>query len=103
MTGAVIGGIAGGILGNQVGKGNGRTAATAAGAVTGALVGDRVENNGAGTAGRQVQNCRTVDNWQTRVTGYNVEYEYQGRTYSTVMPNHPGDRIRVRVSVTPMR
>ena len=102
VIGAVIGGVAGGILGNQVGKGNGRTVATAAGAITGAVVGDRVQNKESGTAGRQVQNCRPVDNWQSRVSGYNVKYEYKGRTYSTVMPNDPGDRIRVRVSVTPM-
>lgn len=104
VGGAIIGGVAGGILGNQVGGGHGRTAATAAGAVIGALVGDRVENNnnGGGTVTeRQVQRCRTVDRWETRVNGYAVTYEYRGHEYTSVLPRDPGDRLRLRVSLTP--
>ncbi len=104
VGGAIIGGVAGGILGNQVGGGHGRTAATAAGAVVGALVGDRMENNnnGGGTVTEQaVQRCRTVDRWETRVNGYAVTYEYRGHEYTTVLPRDPGDRLRLRVSLTP--
>ncbi len=100
--GAIIGGIAGGLLGNQVGGGNGRTAATAVGAITGAIVGDRIENNGNNGGGeQQVRNCRTVDHWQSRTSGYAVTYEYHGRSYTSVMPYDPGDRVRLRVSITP--
>lgn len=102
VGGSIIGGVAGGILGSQVGGGNGRTAATAAGAIVGAIVGDRIENRyPAGTETRPVRQCHTVDNWQSRVTGYEVTYEYQGHTYTSVMPQDPGRRMRVRVSVTP--
>lgn len=106
IGGSIIGGIAGGILGNQVGGGTGRTVATAAGAITGAIVGDRMENNnnyGGGTVVTEqpVRQCRTVDNWQTRTSGYAVTYEYNGHTYTSVMPYDPGDRMRVRVSVAP--
>jgi uncharacterized protein YcfJ len=104
VGGAIIGGVAGGILGNQVGGGHGRTAATAAGAVVGALVGDRVQNNnnGGGTVTEQpVQRCHTVDRWETRVNGYAVTYEYRGHEYTSVMPRDPGDRLRLRVSLTP--
>jgi uncharacterized protein YcfJ len=102
MGGSIIGGIAGGILGNQVGGGSGRTAATAVGAITGAIVGDRVENNNNNVATEQpVRRCRTVDNWQPRQNGYAVTYEYHGRTYTSVMPYDPGERVRLRVSVSP--
>lgn len=100
VGGSIIGGLAGGILGNQVGGGNGRTAATAVGAIAGAIAGDRVENNR--LAGQQeIRQCHTVDNWQTRNNGYAVTYEYNGRTYTTVLPYDPGARLRLRVSLTP--
>ena len=100
VGGSILGGLAGGILGNQVGGGNGRTAATAAGAIAGAIVGDRVENNQ--QPGQQaVQQCHTVDNWQSRNNGYAVTYEYNGRTYTSVMPYDPGERVRLRVSLNP--
>lgn len=104
MGGSIIGGIAGGILGNQVGGGSGRTVATAAGAIAGAIVGDRIENNGQGGAYEQqaVRNCRTVDNWQQRNNGYAVTYEYHGRMSTVVLPYDPGQRLRVRVAVSPM-
>jgi uncharacterized protein YcfJ len=102
LAGSLIGGVAGGILGNQVGGGNGRTVATAVGAVTGALVGDRVQNSDAQTTQRPVQRCRMVNDMQQRTNGYAVTYEYQGRTYTSVMPYAPGKTIRVNVAVTPM-
>ncbi|MEC4719612.1 glycine zipper 2TM domain-containing protein [Noviherbaspirillum sp. CPCC 100848] len=103
VGGSIVGGLAGGILGNQVGGGSGRTVATAAGAIAGAIVGDRLENNQAGGVVEQqpVRQCRTIDNWQTRTSGYAVTYEYHGHTYTSVMPYDPGARMRVRVSVTP--
>ncbi|WP_269532759.1 glycine zipper 2TM domain-containing protein [Chitinimonas sp. BJYL2] len=104
--GAVVGGIAGGLLGNQVGKGHGREAATAVGAVIGALAGDRLDNRDRRTEYEQVpseiQRCRTVDDWQTRVTGYRVVYDYRGQQYSTVLRDKPGKTLPVRVSVEPL-
>lgn len=99
--GSILGGLAGGILGNQVGGGSGRTAATAVGAITGAIVGDRVENNNQQGGQQEVRQCHTVDHWQTRNNGYAVTYEYNGRSYTSVMPYDPGERVRLRVSLTP--
>jgi uncharacterized protein YcfJ len=104
--GAVIGGIAGGVIGNQVGKGSGKTAATAVGAVVGAMVGDRIDNDGYRNAsparhGRTVERCHDVDHWEDRLTGYTVTYEYHGRRYTRFMSEHPGNRVRVNVSVSP--
>ncbi|MCG2582751.1 glycine zipper 2TM domain-containing protein [Massilia sp. TS11] len=108
--GAILGGIAGAIIGNQVGGGNGRTAATAAGAIAGAMVGDRVDNDGrqappppAQMQEQAVRQCRTVDNWEQRTTGYEVTYDYRGRSYTSVMSHDPGQRVRLRVSVEPMQ
>jgi uncharacterized protein YcfJ len=103
IGGSIIGGLAGGILGNQVGGGNGRTAATAVGAITGAIVGDRMENNNdhPGTMEQPVRQCRSVDHWESRTNGYAVTYEYHGRTYTSVMPYDPGEKVRLHVSLTP--
>jgi uncharacterized protein YcfJ len=107
VGGVILGGIAGGILGNQVGGGNGRAAATAIGAVGGALVGDRVANNmngnplPPGAIERPVRRCNVVNRTVERTAGYDVTYQYNGRSYTTVMPHDPGASLRVNVSVTP--
>lgn len=116
VGGAIFGAIAGGVLGNQVGGGSGRAAATALGAVAGAVAGDRVANPGqqgdpryARQDGRYndypqeqaVRQCRTVDGYESRTTGYDVTYDYRGRSYTTFTQRDPGDRIRLRVTVEP--
>ncbi len=109
--GAIIGAIAGGVLGNQVGRGNGRAAATAVGAVAGAVIGDKVDNQGrpvndpqyAQTQEQAVRQCRTVDAYQSRTVGYDVTYDYRGRSYTSIMDRDPGQRVRLRVSVEPDR
>lgn len=104
--GAVIGGVAGAVLGNQIGKGHGREAATALGAVVGAFTGDRVSNRDRGEryeqVPRQVQTCQTVNDVQQHLTGYQVIYDYRGQQFVALMPQDPGDRLKVRVSVEPL-
>ncbi|KFN41107.1 glycine zipper 2TM domain-containing protein [Arenimonas oryziterrae] len=98
--GTVAGAVVGGALGNQVGKGDGRKAATVAGAVAGAVIGRNIDrNNGSASSGR----CRTVEveREERRVVGYDVEYVYKGEKYMSRLPYDPGNRLRVRVSVTP--
>lgn len=103
--GAVVGGVAGALLGNQVGRGHGREAATAIGAVVGAFTGDNVANAGATPqyqeVPQQVTSCRTVNDVQTRVTGYRVTWRYHGQNYTTIQREQPGPVMRVRVSVDP--
>ncbi|HEX6828780.1 MAG TPA: glycine zipper 2TM domain-containing protein, partial [Burkholderiales bacterium] len=103
-AGPVIGGIAGGLLGSTIGKGNGKVAAAAAGAVVGSVIGANVQGSQAqATGGSQpVQRCVMVDHWEKRVTGYQVVYDYAGRSYQTVLPYDPGRNLRVRVSVDPV-
>jgi uncharacterized protein YcfJ len=106
--GAVLGAVIGGVLGHQIGHGRGRDAATAAGVVIGAAVGSKQaerRNGYASTPPREytVQRCETRyhDEWQERTDGYRVTYVYHGRRQVTELPYRPGDRIRVRVDVSP--
>ena len=106
LGGAVIGGVAGGLLGSTIGRGNGRVAAAAVGAGVGAIVGDRVDNNRRDygherVATRPVESCVTVDNWHQEPAGYLVNYNYNGRQYSTVTERDPGRYIPVHVAVRP--
>jgi uncharacterized protein YcfJ len=107
----VVGAVIGGVLGSQVGHGRGRDAATVAGAVIGGAIGrDQAQKRAAqrgygGPPVREytVERCevRHVDSWEERTDGYRVTYMYNGRKGVTELPYRPGDRIRVRVDVTP--
>ncbi|MFM7067163.1 MAG: glycine zipper 2TM domain-containing protein [Gammaproteobacteria bacterium] len=108
--GAILGGLIGGAVGNQIGKGDGRRAATVAGAIIGAAVGHDVAEQKRAAEGRLpsvreevVQRCDTRYETQIeeRRDGYRVTYEYQGRTYQTRLPYDPGERLRIRVAVSP--
>jgi uncharacterized protein YcfJ len=94
----VLGAIVGGALGNQVGKGDGRKAATVAGAVAGGAIGHEVaEHNGSTT-----YDCPSgYVQEERRIAGYDVEYTYKGESYRSRLAYDPGNRLRVRVSVTP--
>lgn len=105
--GGIVGGIIGGLAGNQIGKGDGRAVATAAGAIAGALIGDRMENNNAQAAAattvteQPVRQCRTVEHWESRTTGYLVTYDYRGQRYTSNMSYDPGEKVKLHVSLTP--
>ena len=106
LGGAVLGGVAGGLLGSTIGRGNGRVAAAAVGAGVGAIVGDRVDNNRQAygrerVATRPVESCVIVDHWHQVPAGYLVNYEYNGRQYTTVTERDPGRYIPVQVGVRP--
>lgn len=104
--GALLGAVIGGVIGHQIGSGRGRDAATAAGVVIGAGVGARqAERNAGNPPPREytVQRCDTrySDHWEERIDGYRVTYVYNGRRQVTELPYRPGERIRVRVDVSP--
>ncbi|MCL1530177.1 glycine zipper 2TM domain-containing protein [Xanthomonas nasturtii] len=100
---SVIGGIAGAVLGSQIGGGNGRLVGTAVGTMAGVAAGRSIyEANNRNYQGN-VRVCEPVSyrRERDRVEGYDVTYEYAGRTYHTRSDYNPGDRIRVRVDVRP--
>lgn len=105
----LVGALIGGVLGNQVGHGRGRAAARATGAILGGAVGysasqQRQRQYGGGRE-YTYERCdvRYRDSYEERIDGYEVTYEYAGRRYVTRMPYDPGDRIRIRVDVTPVQ
>ena len=95
--GAVIGAIVGGILGNQIGHGMGRAAATGIGAIAGAAVGDNVERR-TDPYGYPVAQCTTQTSYENRTVGYNVQYEYGGKTFNVQMPHDPGPTVQLQVT-----
>lgn len=108
VGGTLLGGLIGGVLGNQVGSGRGRTVARVGGAIVGGAIGHNVSRNRQGSdyrVQRPVERCevRYRDSWDERIDGYDVTYLYGGRQYTTRMPYDPGERIRIRVDVTPLR
>ncbi|MCP5477977.1 MAG: glycine zipper 2TM domain-containing protein [Rhodanobacteraceae bacterium] len=97
--GTVAGAVIGGLLGNQVGKGDGKKAATLAGAIAGGVAGHEIDKRHEG--GREVaeiqQDCRTVQQTQSRIDGYTVEYLYKGQRHQVRMAEAPKDgRVEVR-------
>ena len=109
-TPLIVGGILGGVIGNQFGKGSGNVLTTIAGAVLGGSVARDAQRHHRHhhRAARETyttyeQRCETRHSYhtETRTDGYLVDYEYNGRIYTTRTRRHPGDRIRVSVSVTP--
>ena len=115
----VVGGIAGAVLGSKVGGGTGTYAAIAIGSMVGGMAGreiyEQTQRNryqrpgvvtvcdpepvrdGYGSHGGY-GSYRTSDG---RASAYDVTYEYNGRRYTRRMDYHPGDRVRVRVDVSP--
>ncbi len=106
-TPTVVGAIIGGVIGNQFGGGSGQRAATVAGAALGGSIGrDAARKSGHPDEYRKVirEKCQVQRSYtrESVASGYRVTYQYDCRLYRTHMNEHPGDRIRVRVDVSPM-
>lgn len=101
----VIGGVAGALLGSQIGGGDGRYLGTAVGTLVGGVAGRAIYQANNRDSVYQRSNVRVCEplaygQERERVAGYDVTYEYAGRTYQTRRDYNPGDRIRVRVDVS---
>lgn len=108
----VVGGVIGAVVGSKIGGGSGRYVTSALGTMAGGMAGRAIYDQSVRQRQRpaSVTVCdpepvrdgygynRVNDN---RVSGYDVTYEYAGRSYRTRTDYHPGDRIRVRVDVRP--
>lgn len=105
----ILGALIGGGIGNQFGSGDGKRAATVAGALIGTAVGhdvgerQRQRHAYSQPQAYEVERCdsRIEHSYEERIDGYDVEYEYAGQRFHTRLPYDPGERIRVRVAVTP--
>jgi uncharacterized protein YcfJ len=105
-TPLVLGGVLGGVVGNRFGSGRGRDAMTVAGALLGASVGRDVSQQprARGAYVSTERHCRVTEDYyeEEQVDGYRVKYRYRGRTYVTRMDQHPGRRVKLEVTVTPI-
>ncbi|MBF6023506.1 hypothetical protein [Lysobacter niastensis] len=62
---------------------------------------DKGEKDGKGSA---AANCKpvTVEREFRRPIAYDVDYVYKGSKFRSRLPEDPGNRLRIRVSVTPV-
>ena len=102
-AGALLGAVAGAAVGNAVGGGSGRAAATAIGLIGGAALGNQIEAGGPDAGASRVERrCNTQSVYEDRVIGYDVVYDYNGRSFTTRMRNDPGEFVQVQVRATPL-
>jgi uncharacterized protein YcfJ len=103
-AGLVLGGLVGGAIGNQIGSGSGRKRGD--GRRRGDRQRDRHDAADRGPRllrreprrvhGRAVRHVRYETRWDERIEGYEVSYEYNGRSYQvTELPYDPGRKLRV--------
>ena len=105
-TPGILGGIAGAVVGNQFGKGSGRDWATVAGTALGASIGRDYGNRQRYYSSPYTtveERCRIERSYreEEQITGYRVSYTYNGQQYTTLMNRDPGEKLRVRVDVSP--
>lgn len=103
----IVGGALGGVLGHNISRHH-RDTGKIAGAVIGSALGHQVAENKRGRRSYRhalEQRCHTISDRfsEERPDGYNVTYRYQGATFTTRMDRDPGHRVKVRVSVRPVR
>lgn len=101
----LFGGLLGGVIGNQFGDGRGQKAMTLIGAVAGASIASNAHNNKhRPKKTTPVTSCRTDYEYEDvkTITGYDVRYQYMGRTFSRLMAEHPGDRLQLHVNIEPL-
>jgi uncharacterized protein YcfJ len=110
----IVGTIVGAAVGSQIGGGSARYATSAIGSMVGGMAGRQIYEQNQRQRTGMVRVCDPVyegdgyyssDSYAREdgrdVRAYDVTYEYAGRTYTTRTDYDPGDRIRVRVDVTP--
>ena len=96
-AGALIGGIAGGAIGNAIGKGSGNALATGLGLFGGAILGNSIEGEAAPQT-QMVRHCYPQTVYESRVSAYNVVYEFGGKEYSVQMPSDPGQYLQLQIT-----
>ncbi|MDR3410678.1 MAG: glycine zipper 2TM domain-containing protein [Formivibrio sp.] len=105
LGGAILGGVVGGVLGHQVGGGHGKDVATVGGAIAGTVIGSRMQSGNAERYQepqedtRTVQRCAQRERREDHLTGYDVTYDYKGATYHALLPENPGRRLPVHVTM----
>ena len=108
--GSVLGGVIGGAIGNEVGhsKKNKQVGAVV-GAIVGSTIGKSIANNNGKRHGEVIYTteevCRVYQDYheEDRVIGYSVRYRYNNKSYTTRMKSDPGETIKLRLAISPVR
>ena len=110
-TSTVMGSVIGGAIGNAVGHGgDNKKIGTAVGALLGGVIGNDIgkkHRQPARTevAYRDIERCEIREKIETRreLVGFDVNYRFQGETYTTHLTHEPGDRIKLAVRAVPLQ
>lgn len=105
----IAGGVLGGTIGHAVGRGkSNKKMGAAVGAVLGAAVGNDIARNSRANPSqvrhREVERCEYIERVESRreLVGYDVTYRYHGQNFTARTAHHPGNKLPVRVQVTPI-
>lgn len=102
----LLGGLIGGAIGNNIGHGKSRKVRAAVGALIGSHIGSSIADQHAYSTQHTgyERRCETqhVSETKKQIEGYNVSYRFRGQVMTTQMPYHPGRRIKLNVSVSPV-
>lgn len=114
-TSTLVGGMIGGALGHAVGRGHdNKKIGTAVGAVLGMSIGNDIGHKNRPSTSREapyghdvyehVERCDVSyrKEIEEQLIGYDVTYKYRGETFSTRTRHHPGERIKLAISVNPL-
>lgn len=118
-TPALLGAIIGGALGNELGhRKRNKQIGVAVGGLLGASIGSDIGRQQSRDRGDRyshrdhdtsqsyqlVERCGVQHEQyeESVITGYEVAYRYRGNEYTTITDKHPGDKLQVRVKVTPV-
>ena len=98
IAGTALGAVAGGLLGNQIGGGKGKKLATVAGAAAGGYTGNQVQKNmqEGDTYTTTERRCKTVNDKQEKITGYDVKYRIGEKEGQVKMDRDPGREIPLK-------
>lgn len=99
---ALFGGLIGGVIGNQFGSGNGKRAMTMVGAIAGASIASSHRQDDYRPA-KHRKVCDTSYEFEEVevIEGYEVTYRYLGREFERTSQVHPGERLKLYVTVDP--
>ena len=105
-VGLVVGGVVGGALGPGLGhKKRNKQVGAVVGSILGATLGNAISHDRQSRrASGWVERCEVVETRrdETRVVGYDVEYEYAGAIHRTRLNRDPGATLRLRVEMQPV-
>lgn len=101
----IVGAVVGGVIGRAIGDNrHTRKIGSVIGSTVGASIGHDISHQNAHSQYRTVKHCEVSHYQKERVKelrGYNVQYRYKGEIYDAFMRNHPGKRVKLKVSVRP--